>query len=135
MFKNHYFVVIHACYVILRWFNNFLKNVSWGALLCLSMKEKGRAIETNPFPQIVHQEAMVKKTYLLCSLFVRRHRSCVIGFCSGSCHMNVNFFRRSLWGSCWIQKNPYSKIRSTNNCETISLIYIIREVKIWPLLI
>ena len=32
MFKNHYFVVVHACNGVLRWFNNFLKNVSWGAL-------------------------------------------------------------------------------------------------------
>ena len=32
MFKNHYFVVVHACYVVLKWFNNFLKIVSWGAL-------------------------------------------------------------------------------------------------------
>ena len=32
MFKKHYFVVIHTCNVVLMWFNNFLKNVSWGAL-------------------------------------------------------------------------------------------------------
>ena len=32
MFKNHYFVVVHNCFVVWRWFNNFLKIVSCGAL-------------------------------------------------------------------------------------------------------
>ena len=32
MFKKVYVVVVHRCKVVLRWINNFLKNVSWGAL-------------------------------------------------------------------------------------------------------
>ena len=39
MFKNHYFAVVHTCIGVLRWFNNFLKNVSWGALLICHISE------------------------------------------------------------------------------------------------
>ena len=148
MFKKHYSIDVYTCYVVLRWFNNFSTNVSWGALL---NSKRMDASLMNHIPNAMNNHRAGTKTKAWCQspfflrtynnwylFWTRLHTSFFFYSCSHVAHALRKAFLFLMWFCMHVSIVAWNKQYRARHClksrKGVNVVYKVSDETLFLLI-